>query len=82
MIIDENKVYSLEDVAQLRKVHPNTIRSYLRMGILTGTQTSDSTEENPQWFFTKKDIEELEKNLEQHDREKMAAWKASFNIKK
>ena len=81
MNLDENKVYTVEEVAVLFKINPTNILLFARRGILPGTELPSSTEANPQWIFTKKDIEELEKNLEKKDHEKMAAWKASFVVK-
>ena len=78
MNFDENKVYTVEEVAVLFKVHVANIRLFVKMGILPGTELPSSTEEKPQWIFIAKDLEELERNLEKKDHEKMAAWKAGF----
>ena len=81
MNFDENKVYTVEEVAVLFKVDVTNIRLFVKMGILPGTELPSSTEEKPQWIFIAKDLEELERNLEKKDHEKMAAWKASFVVK-
>ena len=78
MNFDENKVYTVEEVAVLFKINPVNIRVFVSIGILPGTELPSSTEENPQWIFTKADLEELERNLEKRDHEKMKTWKAGF----
>lgn len=78
MNFDENKVYTMEEVAVLFKVRVPNVRVFVSHGLLPGTELPSSTEENPKWIFTKADLEELQRNLEKKDHEKMEAWKAGF----
>ena len=82
MNLDENKVYTMQEVADLFKVKVPNVRLFVSRGLLPGTELPASTEENPMWIFTKADLEELQRNLEKHDHEKMEAWKAGFKTNK
>ena len=73
---NEKKEYSVEEVAQLLKVHTNTVRGFATKGILPGTMKSEPAEDDvlgwyAEWSFTQEDLDELQKNLEKHAREKI-----------
>lgn len=73
---NEKKEYSVEEVAQLLKVHQNTVRGFAAHGILPGTMKSEPAQDDPlgwhaEWSFTQEDLDVLSKNLERHAREKI-----------
>ena len=72
----EKKEYSVEEVARLLKVHENTVRGFAAHGTLPGTMKSEPAKDDPlgwhaEWSFTQDDLDELQKNLEKHAREKI-----------
>ena len=76
MLNDEKKEYSVEEVAQLLKVHTNTVRGFATKGILPGTMKSEPAKDDvlgwyAEWSFTQEDLDELQKNLAKHAREKI-----------
>lgn len=86
MNMDENKEYSVDEVAEIFKVHPNTVRSFIYIGILEGTQLTESAEGDPlgrnaEWSFTQKDLDRLRENLAKHAREKYEAEMSQYRKK-
>ena len=74
--MNEKKEYSIEEVAQLLKVHTNTVRGFATKGILPGTMKSEPAKDDvlgwyAEWSFTQENLDELQKNLEKHAREKI-----------
>ena len=73
MLNDEKKTYSVEEVAELLKVHQNTVRGFATKGILPGTMKSEPAEDDvlgwyAEWSFTQEDLDVLQKNLAKHAR--------------
>ena len=73
---NEKKEYSVEEVAQLLKVHVNTVRGFAARGILPGTMKTQPAKDDPlgwnaEWSFTQEDLDELQKNLARHAWEKL-----------
>lgn len=48
------KVYTVEEVAKILKVHDRTVRRYIKSGELQGSNLG--TEDKPNWRFTEEDI--------------------------
>lgn len=76
MLNDEKKAYSVEEVAELLKVHQNTVRGFATKGILPGTMKTKPAQDDvlgwyAEWSFTQEDLDELQKNLAKHAREKL-----------
>ena len=76
MLNQEKKEYSVEEVAAMLKVHTDTVRAFATRGILPGTMKSEPAADdvlgwNAEWSFTQKDLDELQKNLAEHAREKV-----------
>ena len=76
MTENKKKEYSVEEVAALLKVHTNTVRGFATKGILPGTMKTKPAEDdvlgwNAEWSFTQEDLDELQKNLAKHAREKI-----------
>ena len=76
MMENEKKEYSVEEVAALLKVHTNTVRGFATKGILPGTMKSEPAQDDvlgwyAEWSFTQEDLDELQKNLAKHAREKI-----------
>ena len=76
MLIEEKKEYTVEEVAKLLKVHQNTVRGFATKGILPGVMKTEPAADDPlgwyaEWGFTQEDLDELQKNLARHAREKI-----------
>ena len=84
MMNNEKKEYSVEEVAALLKVHTNTVRGFATKGILPGTMKTKPAEDdvlgwNAEWTFTQEDLDELQKNLAKHAREKILSETGRFD---